>query len=288
MQPKQGISRAGGYQWLGHTCHNYASQISTSESLALPIWAGSECCSIWHREGSQLSEVLCVSKALLWPGGDARGGRTQLCNWQGWLRANRMGTCAQVWRARYQIQKYGKAGDKMSTNSGCLFWHVLKIQNLKTADRDGTVWLVLFRTCSNAVKASTKTIMLDRKHWGPDLAPQVSKLPKANDTSASSWKLQLIPPLVIFTAKYVEVRNKLTPTLCSPFVNLCWQVQSHWGNSANPGWTFGVVSGIAGGQAWLVTQGLWWGTAGSVSISPHTSQLSPGTQHSSPRCSAKD
>lgn len=35
MQPKQGISQAGGYQWLGHTCHKYASQISTFESLAL-------------------------------------------------------------------------------------------------------------------------------------------------------------------------------------------------------------------------------------------------------------
>lgn len=104
---------------------------------------------------------------------------------------------------------------------------MLKIQNSKTlAGRDETVWLLIFRTCSNTVEASTKKIMLDRKPWGPGLAPQVPKVPKQMTHQHQAGN-QLIPHLVIFTAKYDEVRNKLTPTLCSPFVNLCWQEQSH-------------------------------------------------------------
>lgn len=180
----------------------------------------------------------------------------------------------------------------MSTNTGCLFWPVLKIQDLKTlACRDEKVELLIFRTWSNIVKASTKKVMLGRKPCGPDLASQVPKLPKQMIHEHKKKNLKLMPYLVIFTAKYTEIRNKHPNCLQLLCKSLLAKAKPTWANSANTGCTSGLVSEVGKADRWQ--QGSWWGTACSVVISPHTSQLSPGTQHSStmsitsPMCWAK-
>lgn len=145
----------------------------------------------------------------------------------------------------------------MSTNTECLFWRVLKIQNSKTLGyRDENVWLLIFRTWSNTVETNTKKIILDRKPWGPDLVPQVPKLPKQMTHQHKAGNLNW-SHIWSFSQQSMLRLEISTPTVYSSFVHRCWQVQNQpeliLQTLVGP---LGLCQALLVGKAWHVTAGI--------------------------------